>query len=298
MQNNQQKTDKVLYTWNENIAKSIQAKAHHFKTEHWKWSGKMSGGDILIGTPAKRRIIFNPIYANGTTAIRGDKNLGGSKHYFELYFRNGSFGTSTMIGMSDEVAEMTNDSFVQLLGQDKHSWGIDIRTGEAISNGERYKSTALRTPEKEPILIQIYFDAHKGAVTTIASLTLEKNNKIEKWKQLFAITAINELNKKPFVYPTISCTACGISVIAFKMKSKSNTLKEIIEEKVRATLSKHEITQLEIPNTIKKSIIKEIEYHEQPLNENYNYIINNNLRAKSKIRSAEESGWNTIQQTT
>ena len=165
-------------------------------------------------------------------------------HYWEIHVTQRIFGTSMMFGVATKKARLHVDAFVNLLGEDEHSWGMSHK-GLLWHNGKwRQYTKAFR--ENEATTVGVLFDWFQG------TLTYYKDG-------LCLGVAFAGLNKvQDSLYPVICSTAAKTEM------SVGVTLRgfESLQDRCRATIARilqqdNELEQLPLPSRV-KTYIKEL----------------------------------------
>ena len=66
--------------------------------------------------------------------MRGTRVLNGGRFYWEIHVSQRIFGTSMMFGIGTREARLHVDAFVNMLGEDEHSWGLSHKVRKRIIN--------------------------------------------------------------------------------------------------------------------------------------------------------------------
>ena len=73
-----------------------------------------------------KTVSFHPVYSFSTSGARGTRMLNGGRFYWEFLVSQ-AYGTSVMFGVGTKKARLHVDGYVDLLGEDNHSWGLNHR---------------------------------------------------------------------------------------------------------------------------------------------------------------------------
>uniref|UniRef100_A0A5S6R4E4 SPRY domain-containing SOCS box protein 3 n=1 Tax=Trichuris muris TaxID=70415 RepID=A0A5S6R4E4_TRIMR len=111
-----------------------------------------------------RTVLFHSNWSNGTVAIRGNRPL--PKHgqyYWEIDVSHRVFGTSLMFGVGTAKASLHETRFVNLIGQDGHSWGLSHK-GQIWHDG---KGRQFTDPfiEYTPTTIGLLYNGSNGTLS-------------------------------------------------------------------------------------------------------------------------------------
>ena len=92
--------------------------------DKWGWSRTHRSSEVRVVGVGGHRAYFHPNWSNGTAAVRGSKVLNYGRFYWEVKLSERVFGTSMMFGVCTSKARLAADSFINLIGEDKQSWGL------------------------------------------------------------------------------------------------------------------------------------------------------------------------------
>ncbi|XP_066260094.1 SPRY domain-containing SOCS box protein 3 [Euwallacea similis] len=172
--------------------------------DHWSWDKQHHSHEVTLGGKQLRTARFHPNWSSGTAGVRGTKILNNGRYYWELILSRRIFGTSMMFGVGTKKARLHEDSFVNLLGIDKHSWGLSHK-GLIWHNGNwSYYTKPFR--ENVSTRIGVLFDGVAG------TLTYYKDGKCLG----IAFRGLNEI-KEP-LFPAVCSTAAKTEMILENMK--------------------------------------------------------------------------------
>lgn len=213
-------------------------------SDDWSWDVKSH--EVKLCGPKQRIAHFHPNWSNGTAGVRGTRVLNGGRFYWEVIVSRRIFGTSMMFGIGTKNARLHVDAFVNMLGEDKESWGLSHK-GYIWHNGT-FQFYTKPFPENKPTTIGIYFDGIAG------TLTYYKDNESLG-------VAYKDLNKitEP-LYPMVCSTAAKTQMALGVMKRGHVSLQDIC----RATIVKNlknesQVDQLELPLSLKRFISEELD---------------------------------------
>ncbi|XP_044743096.1 SPRY domain-containing SOCS box protein 3 [Chrysoperla carnea] len=131
--------------------------------DQWTWNRRERSPEARLYGPGLRIAHFHPTWSSGTAGVRGTKVLNNGRYYWELKVSQRVFGTSMMFGIGTRKARLHADSFVNLLGEDKHSWGLSHKG--LLWHGGRWKHFIKPFKENRATLIGILFDGVEGTLT-------------------------------------------------------------------------------------------------------------------------------------
>ena len=94
----------------------------------WQWDSKTKSECVSLSEDKRTAYFYDNPYtiSRGTAGIRGNEEARSGIHYFEVLVREPLYGTAVMIGYgTDEVKlHYENFDYVNLIGNDAHSWGL------------------------------------------------------------------------------------------------------------------------------------------------------------------------------
>lgn len=142
-----------------------------------------------------------------------------------------------MFGVGTKKARLKADKFINILGEDKNSWGLSHK-GYVWHDGIAYHYTT-RFVENEPTRIGILFDGING------TLTYYKDGECLG----VAFRGLNKIKKR--LYPVISSTAAKTEMVLAEQRHEFVGL----QDRCRAEILKHiqhkdDLQQLELPKVI------------------------------------------------
>ena len=143
--------------------------------------------------PKQRIAHFHPNWSNGTAGVRGTRVLNGGRYYWEINVSQRIFGTSMMFGIGTKRARLHVDAFVNMLGEDEHSWGLSHKG--LVWHAGRNKQYIKPFRENVATTIGLYFDGVAG------NLTFYKDGQCMG----VAFSGLNEVSEP--LYPIVCSTA-------------------------------------------------------------------------------------------
>ena len=131
--------------------------------EQWTWNKKDKSHEVKVQGTRYLTAHFHPNWSNGTAGIRGSVPLNYGRHYWEIKVSQRIFGTSMMFGIGTKSARLHVDAFVNMLGEDAHSWGLSHK-GLLWHNGQ---CTEFTKPfiENQATTLGMLFDWFEGTLT-------------------------------------------------------------------------------------------------------------------------------------
>ena len=123
--------------------------------DSWEWDEMDKSRQTQLEKPMLQTVLFHPNWSNSTAGVRGTRVLNRQRCYWEITILERVFGTSMMTGIATKQARVHVDTFKDLLGEDKNSWGLNHKgflwhAGEAKRYTEQFKeseTTNIRTIE-------------------------------------------------------------------------------------------------------------------------------------------------------
>lgn len=107
--------------------------------------------------------LFHPNWSGDTAGLKGTRILNNGRHFWEMYISNRIFGTSIMFGIGTKMARVHADTFINLVGEDRHSWGLSHK-GLLWHNGKYFEYTKPFSENRET-KIGVFFDGIAGTLT-------------------------------------------------------------------------------------------------------------------------------------
>lgn len=209
--------------------------------DQWTWNEQECSNQVRLCDyygVATRVAYFHPDWASGTAAVRGTRELNNERHYWELEVSDRVFGTSMMFGVGTKSARLHSDKFLNLLGEDRNSWGLSHK-GLAWHGGDYYRYTE-RFRQNVATVIGILFDGIEG------TLTYYKDG------ECLGVAFTNLHRVKEPIYAMVSSTACKTQISLAYMKRDFANLQDrcraVIMDKIK---SKDVVDELCLPQRIK-----------------------------------------------
>lgn len=106
---------------------------------------------------------FHPNWSSGTAAVRGTRVLNNGRYYWELRISPRIFGTSMMFGIGTQHARLHVGHFINLLGENEHSWGLSHKG--LIWHNTQCQHYTLPFRENEATTVGMLFDGIEGTLT-------------------------------------------------------------------------------------------------------------------------------------
>jgi len=212
--------------------------------EHWCWNKKDRSQEVKLYGNRHLTAHFHPNWSNGTAGVRGTQVLNYGVHYWEINISQRIFGTSMMFGIGTKKARLHVDAFVNLIGEDEHSWGLSHK-GLLWHNG-KWRQFTKPFRENESTCVGILFNWFEG------TLTFYKDGVFLG----IAFTGMNRVHEELF---PIVCSTAAKTEMSLGLTLRGFTS---LQDRCRAIIAKHidednEIDILPLPNKI-KAYIKEL----------------------------------------
>ncbi|KRX21762.1 SPRY domain-containing SOCS box protein 3 [Trichinella nelsoni] len=129
----------------------------------WTWDVDEKNDSIRVYGSYGRSVLFHSDWSNGTVGVRGNRPLSGGRFYWEIDVSHRVFGTSLMFGIGSKRTSMQEYCFVNLIGQDQYSWGLNHKgVIYHAGNGVQYTEPFL---EYTPTTVGVLFDSDEGTLT-------------------------------------------------------------------------------------------------------------------------------------
>ncbi|XP_064626035.1 SPRY domain-containing SOCS box protein 3-like [Lineus longissimus] len=206
--------------------------------ENWSWNRQDKSHEVRLYGSGGKTAHFHPNWSNGTAGCRGTMVLNYGRHYWEVNVSQRIFGTSMMFGIGTKKARLHIDAFVNMLGEDGHSWGLSHK-GLLWHNG-KWRQYTKPFRENEATTIGILLDWYAGTLTYYkdgVSLGV-------------AFTGLNKLDED--LYPVICSTAAKTEM------SLGRTIRGFydLQDRCRAAIlaktdDENIIDELPLPNRMK-----------------------------------------------
>jgi len=149
------------------------------------------------------------------------------------------FGTSMMFGIGTSQTRLHADSFTNLIGEDKNSWGLSHK-GVLWHNGE---CTVYTKPfkENEPTTIGVFFDGING------TLTFYKDGV----NLGVAFKGLNTIEEP--LYPVVCSTAAKTEMVLKNMRRDYESLQDRCRSEILKKIKdRADMEQLLIPDSLKE----------------------------------------------
>jgi len=260
-----------------------------FCKDHWTWNNNDKSDEVKLHGSKDRVAHFHPNWSNGTAGVRGTRVLNGGRYYWEINVKN-IFGTSIMFGIGTKKARLhVEDDFVNMLGEDKHSWGLSHKG--RIWHAGRYKS--YTEPFRNiPTLIGVYFDGLAGTLTyykdgvSLGIAFIDLQNVTEQLYPIVCSTAAKTemslgLLKQDFQNLQDRCRASILSQLTCEEEieryfqnvrdqyrrrngSRASILSQLTCKRILSQLiCEEKIEQLELPTIVKHFISEGLDYSQE-----------------------------------
>ena len=204
----------------------------------WGWDVNEKSDKVRLY--GQKIAYFHPLYSYGTAAVRGNRALNDGRYYWEVYLGDRVFGTSMSVGIGTKKARLWSPTFVNMIGEDEHSWGLNHK-GVLWHGGE----CRLWSYTYKPCTIGLYFDGISGTLSYY----------VDGFCLGVAFTGLQEV--KESLYPMVCSTAARTTMCLSFMKREFTSLQDRCRQSIVQHLPhKEHVQDLEIP-TILKSYLHE-----------------------------------------
>lgn len=214
--------------------------------DHWSWNKNDKSHEVRLYGPKQRIAHFHPNWSNGTAGVRGTRVLNGGRFYWEINVSQRIFGTSMMFGIGTRRARLHVDAFVNMLGEDEHSWGLSHKG--LLWHGGRHKQYIKPFRENVATTVGIFFDGVSG------NLTYYKDNICLG----IAFTGLQDIQEP--LYPIVCSTAAKTEMALGVLKRDFQSLQDRCRAVILSHLTEEEqIDTLKLPLRIKHFISEGLE---------------------------------------
>jgi len=218
--------------------------------DNWHWDKDDKSNEVVLYGPDMRIAHFHPKWSNGTAAVRGTKVLNrcSARFYWEIDICERIFGTSMMFGVATKHSRLHADSFLNIIGEDQHSFGLSHK-GLLWHNG-RWQSYTRPFRENESTTIGLLFDSKEGTLTYFKDgISLG-----------IAFTGLNLIGEE--LYPIISSTAAKTEMTVNNMRREYYNLQDRCRHVILKSLrSESDVQELNLPNAIQMYLRTNREEH-------------------------------------
>ena len=214
--------------------------------DHWSWNKNDKSHEALLYGSKQTIVHFHPNWSYGTAGVRGTRVLNEGRFYWEINISQRIFGTSMMFGICTKKARLHVNTFVNMLGEDDHSWGLSHKG--ILWHAGRHKQYINPFSENIATTIGLYFDGVAG------TLTYYKDTECLG----VAFTNLQDISEP--LFPIVCSTSAKTEMELGGLKRDFHSL----QDRCRATILsnfKHEeqINQLKLPLRIKHFISEGLE---------------------------------------
>jgi len=219
------------------------AKCEGFSNGDWEWSCLHKSPEVVLSKDRSAAYFYvnNLMESTGTAGVRGTKGFFEGEHYWEVTFIEPPIGTSVMVGVGTAGACLHTDNYkyVNLIGQDKESWGLSYK-GKIWHNGV---SREYCDPwYNETTVIGVHLNLYKGTLSFYVN------------GRPLGI-AFKGLNCTKMLYPLVSSTTEGSEICLGKRISRYLTLQEKCFNAIARSLKQSgDIDTLPLPICIKQHL--------------------------------------------
>ncbi|XP_054155906.1 SPRY domain-containing SOCS box protein 4-like [Oppia nitens] len=209
--------------------------------DHWHWDCNDKSNEVVMYGPDLVTAHFHPKWSNGTAAVRGTRivNRCSARFYWEIEISDRIFGTSMMFGVATKSARLHADSFVNIVGEDQHSFGLSHK-GLLWHNG-RWQSYTRPFRENESTTVGLLYDSREGTLSYFKD-------------RIFlgiAFTGLNLIDDD--LYPIISSTAAKTEMTVSNMRREYYNLQDRCRDVIlRSVQNRSDVMLLKLPMVMEK----------------------------------------------
>lgn len=211
--------------------------------DHWTWSRREKSHEVRLQGERCRTAHFHPNWSNGTAGVRGTRILNRGRFYWEIRVSQRIFGTSMMFGIGTNKARLHVDAFVNLLGEDQHSWGLSHK-GLLWHNG-KWRQYTKPFRENEATTVGLLFNGYQGTLTYFkdgVSLGV-------------AFTDLDQIQEP--LYPMVCSTAAKTEMTLGAIRREYINLQDRCRAAIlRQLANQNEVDDLYLPNRLKAYLIE------------------------------------------
>ena len=219
--------------------------------DDWSWNKLDEGPHVKIWGDKSEAVHFHPVWTMSTVAVRGTRILNGGQYYWEIETGKRLYGTSIMFGIGTEKARMSMRDFVNLLGADENSWGLNHRGVLWHKNKSRCYTDSFE--EDTPTRIGLYFNGLEG------TLSYYKDGKYLG----IAFSGLDKIEEP--LFPMLSSSAARIELRLSSQKRAFHSLQDRCRLVILSQLkAKFHVEKLPVPPSIKEFLLAGPEQSEVP----------------------------------
>ncbi|XP_071494888.1 SPRY domain-containing SOCS box protein 3-like [Diadema setosum] len=211
--------------------------------DNWGWNPNDKSHEVCLSGRRNETALFHPNWSIGAAGVRGTRPfLRGHRYYWEVAVSPRVYGTSMMVGVGSRKARLHVDSFVNLLGEDRESWGLSHK-GTIWHGGN---SVVFTSPfsEDAPTIVGILFDGPKGTLTFYKDRLLLGE----------AFKGINELEDE--LYPIVCSTAAKTEMSLVQTRRTFTSLFDRCRDIISSCVAEMDrVHTLPLPKALKRCIM-------------------------------------------
>jgi len=210
--------------------------------ERWSWNALDRSPEVRVRGENRETVLFHPTWSNGASGVRGTRSMRHGVHYWEIRISSRLFGTSMMFGVASPAARLHVDAFVNLLGEDEHSWALSHKG--FLWHGGKARPYTKPFPENECTTVGLLLDRDCG------TLTYFKDGHCLG----VAFTGLDQ-DRVPALYPAVCSTAAKTQMTLTSAARSFSSLQDRCRAVIAALLrSQKELAGLPLPHTLKRYI--------------------------------------------
>lgn len=238
----------------------------HGCDDQWCWNHRDKSHEVRLYGPRLRTAHFHPNWSNGTAGVRGTRALesGGGRCYWEVRVSQRVFGTSMMFGVGTRRARLHVDSFVNLLGEDEHGWGLSHKG--ALWHDGHWTQYTKPFRENEATTVGLLYDGRQG------TLTYYKDGRCLG----VAFAGLNHVGEP--LFPIVCSTAAKTEMTLGQLRRDYRDL----QDRCRAVILRHVcdgqrgLESLDLPSRLKAYVAEDINASTAPpLQQQHHHHSNN-----------------------
>lgn len=220
--------------------------------ERWSWNALDKSPEVRVLGENHETVLFHPTWSNGAAGVRGTRSMRHGVHYWEIRTSSRLFGTSMMFGVASRAARLHVDAFVNLLGEDEHSWALSHKG--ILWHGGKARLYTKPFPENVCTTVGLLLDRNCG------TLTYFKDGRCLG----VAFTGLDQ-DHVPVLYPSVCSTAAKTQMTLTSAVRSFSSLQDRCRAAIVAHLrSQKDLACLPLPYTLKRYVSQSLPRHARP----------------------------------
>ncbi|XP_054285051.1 SPRY domain-containing SOCS box protein 3 [Macrosteles quadrilineatus] len=226
--------------------------------DHWTWNRHDRSHEVRLYGSGLRVAHFHPNWSSGTAGVRGTRVINNGRYFWEVQVSQRIFGTSMMFGIGTKKARLHRNQFTNMIGEDKHSWGLSHKG--LIWHGGVWSQYTAPFRENQATTVGVLFDGVEG------TLTFYKDSKCLG-------VAFRDLQQvREPLYPMVCSTACKTEMTLTYMRRDFVNLQDRCRAVIlEAIKNKRDLEKLEVPTLIRNYLAEAVSTQFAPINY---YVLN------------------------